>query len=368
MRRWLALIWSNDSHNLEDYSGGRWFNLVWLGFVCIPLYTASNPARLATLAALLAFIPLYLWAYYRHGPVLWLSRAAMFAIGAWLFPYNAFAHTLFIYAGIPGARSKPREGVAILLLVMVAANLFVWWRQLDTVYYGLIAIILPGMGFAILIARANRSARLALADKDVEIARLAKLAERERIARDLHDILGHTLSVIVVKSELARKLAQGNERAVAEMTDVASVARNALSEVRQTIAGLHDLRLPDALAASARMLQAAGIETQIEMPPLPPLSVAHEQALAQAVLEAGTNIVRHAQARRATIRATVTEQLLQIDIEDDGRGGAITFGNGLHGMQARLALAGGTLTIASLTPGTRLILGLPYNEQHKVAD
>ena len=131
------------------------------------------------------------------------------------------------------------------------------------------------------------------------------LAERERIARDLHDLLGHTLSLIVVKSELAARLAESDPtRAGEEMRDVERIGREALAEVRAAVVGYRAQGLRGELDGARRALDAAGVEATVETD-LPALPIAYESALALALREAVTNVVRHAGARHATIRIGV---------------------------------------------------------------
>jgi two-component system sensor histidine kinase DesK len=343
-----------------DYFGGPWVYLFWLGFLLLPLQIGEYGAWWATAAAVAGFLVVYFWGFLKTGPSLWITRAAMFGIGVALFPHNAFAHTFFIYAGIPGARASMRESIVIIVLTVIGSFAYFSWQKSSSVYYGLVAVIVIGLGVTIIAARANRAAQTALAGKDVEIAGLAKIAERERIARDLHDLLGHTLSVIAIKAELAHKLVGLDGHAAAtEMREVADVARKALAEVRQAIVGLRNIGLLEATQAVDTMLRAAGLQTTLNVQALPALTPAQESALAQAVLEAGTNIVRHAQASRVSISIACRESRLTVEVDDNGRGGPLAEGNGLAGMRERLTALRGELRYHALEPGTRLIAALP---------
>jgi two-component system sensor histidine kinase DesK len=185
--------------------------------------------------------------------------------------------------------------------------------------------------------RAQRSLRRA----DEEIERLATLAERERIARDLHDLLGHTLSVIVVKAELAARLAEHEPaRAADEMRDVERIGREALSEVRAAVAGYRAKGLHGELEGARRALAAAGVEATIEAE-VPALSIIQESALALAVRESVTNVVRHANARHVTIRIGSDQRRVTLEVVDDGRGGSAADGAGVTGMRERMAALGG---------------------------
>ena len=137
---------------------------------------------------------------------------------------------------------------------------------------------------------------------DEEIEHLAKVAERERIARDLHDLLGHTLSLITLKAELARKLVDRDpQRAKQEMLDVEQTSRAALADVREAISGYRGEGLAAELIRARKTLETAGISVDSDIAELP-LTPAQETVLALALREAMTNVVRHAQARRCSVQ------------------------------------------------------------------
>jgi two-component system sensor histidine kinase DesK len=344
-----------------DYSGGPWAYLLWLGFLLLPLQRDKPQEWYATGGAVAVFLALYFWGFHKTGPQLWASRLAIFGLGVSLFPYNGFAHTFFMYAGIPGASAKTRESVAIIGLTIIGSYAYFTWQHMDSLYFGLVSIIVLGLGASILVARANRLSQLALAGKDVEIARLAKVAERERIARDMHDLLGHTLSLIAIKAELAYKLADKNQaQAAVEMREVAEVARKSLAEVRQTISGLRSIGVLEALHATNSLLRAAGLETRLQpVPTLPPMTDAQQSALAQSLLEAGTNVVRHAQATEVFLAIVCDASKVSVHVRDNGLGGAVSPGNGLNGMRERLRAQNGTVSISALQPGLEVVAELP---------
>ncbi len=336
----------------------RW-SLIWLGFLLLPL---GRDVRgwLATAGAVVLFLPLHFWGARLQGPLLWLNRALVFALGVALFPFNAFAHTLFLYAGMPGYVGKARESISIMITVVLASYAYFAWHQLNGIYYGLVSVIVLGLGSAILAARANQETQQTIAGKDSQIERLAKRAERERIARDLHDLLGHTLSLIAIKAELAGKLASmRDERSISEISEIGRIARDALAQVRTAIAGIRRVGVMEALRSSQAMLEASGVETQVLCEPVPALNQSQETALAQALLEACTNIVRHADATSAAIGLQTDSNGVRMWIDDNGKGGLIQPGNGLRGMAERVKAVGGVMEFAELKPGMRLIVSLP---------
>jgi two-component system sensor histidine kinase DesK len=191
-----------------------------------------------------------------------------------------------------------------------------------------------------------------------EVEEMAKLAERERIARDLHDVLGHTLSVIALKAELAAKLsAIDPERAAQEIRDVERVSRTALADVRAAVEGYRGRGLRGELKSAADMLGAAGVALAADVEPLT-LPAKHETVLALAVREAVTNVVRHARATACRISVRRHGGRIVLRVEDNGIGGMPREGNGLVGMRERVAAIGGTLTLEG-AGGVHLTVTVP---------
>jgi two-component system, NarL family, sensor histidine kinase DesK len=203
-----------------------------------------------------------------------------------------------------------------------------------------------------------------------EVRRLAALAERERIGRDLHDLLGHTLSLVALKSELAGKLLQrgdspeSREAAQREIVEVSRVARDALAQVRSAVTGIRAAGIVAETVSAKLLLESDGIAFVSTLAPravdagaLPPKV---ETALAMTVREAVTNIQRHAHARTARVELDIEADEAVLRVDDDGRGGAIMPGNGLTGMRERIEALGGRLQIDTRTgEGTRLEARVP---------
>lgn len=204
------------------------------------------------------------------------------------------------------------------------------------------------------VGRANE--RLRLAQDEVE--RLAKVAERERIARDVHDVLGHTLSLIVLKSELAARLAERDVgRAADEIRDVERIARDSLAELRQAIAGYRAAGIPAELERARSTLETAGIRVECDADAVA-LTPEQEGVLALAIREAVTNVVRHARARSCRLQLRQSGRECTFEIQDDGRNPAGGEGFGLAGMRERVEALGGSL-VRDLANGTKLVLTMP---------
>jgi two-component system sensor histidine kinase DesK len=188
-----------------------------------------------------------------------------------------------------------------------------------------------------------------------EIMRLATLAERERIGRDLHDLLGHTLSVVALKSELARKLIDRDlDAARSEISEVERVARDALSQVRNAVSGIRSTALSAELIAATALLEAQGVKVKCETENVK-LPHDRETALALSLREAATNIQRHSGASGVTIRVRKEPNEVVVEVADNGHGGRIVPGNGLNGMRERLGGVGGTLSLTSIKDGGTLL-------------
>lgn len=186
-----------------------------------------------------------------------------------------------------------------------------------------------------------------------QIAVFTRMAERERIARDLHDTLGHTFSMIALKSELAEKLAPLDPaRSQVEMRQVQAVARQALTEMRQLVAGLHHVTVQEELQNAQLLLQAAGIQAQVERNDLanaPEPSEELEDVLGNCLRELVTNVVKHSGAEHCSLSITEQREVWELVVQDDGSGVArqALAGHGLDNLRQRLAQINGTLQVAS---------------------
>jgi len=188
-----------------------------------------------------------------------------------------------------------------------------------------------------------------------------RVSERERIARDLHDVLGHTLTSITLKAELAGRLfAEKPERALAEINDVERISRAALEEVRQAIHGYHAGDMTAEFERAEAMLLAAGVKPERHFMQVP-MDPAHERVLALALREAVTNVVRHAQAKVCWLALYRREDAYRLEVKDDGRGGAIDEGLGARSMRTRVEALGGQIAWYG-DAGMRVVIDIPLPE------
>jgi two-component system sensor histidine kinase DesK len=224
-----------------------------------------------------------------------------------------------------------------------------------------------GVGLLVTLMRDLRVRNQELADARAELAHTAVAAERERFARDLHDLLGHSLSVIAIKAELAGRLLPGSpERAAVEVNEVESVARQALSEVRQAVSGYRQPTLAGELEGARVALSAAGIVASIDREPVA-LDPDVEAVLAWTVREGATNVIRHSRAHRCTVTVRAADGDAGVEVLDDGIGNGLAparteGGNGLTGLRERAATLRGRIE-AGAAPGGgyRLAVSVPFS-------
>jgi two-component system sensor histidine kinase DesK len=355
----IRLIPKNSEYSWALYSA------LYFGFFFMDPILSHASARvwLITLLATAVFFFLYFGLFWVSRTQALFHLAAMVLMGVGFAKFNGGATTFFIFAAASGpfVVESEADGFKVLFAIEAAAALTWWAFHLN----GWFLLFASGLSFVIGIsnihfAQRNRTNRKLIRAQD-EIEHLAKVAERERIARDLHDVLGHTLSVIILKSELAGKLMDRDpQRAGNEIREVEQISRQALSEVRDAIRGYRSRGLEAELAQAKSTLETAGVAVKYEAARVP-LPALQEGVLSMAVREAVTNIVRHAQARTCSLRLEQRNGSCRLEIEDDGRGGSPGEGNGLRGMRERVEMLGGTLTRDSKS-GTKLSITLPLKE------
>lgn len=344
IHRWLV-----PPETQQGWTAYLW--LVYLGFFFLEwFFRPVSPGELALgLLTVAVFLGLYFSGFRRKGwAALWHIVAIVAMAVAWGF-FNAGSSVLFIYAAaFAFLVGRPPLSVWVLFGIAATAALTAWLAQPTAVYWA------PGVFISLIIGAANiysgeqarQNAELRLTQ--AEVKRLARVAERERIARDLHDVLGHTLSMIAVKSELAERLVdRDRERAREEIRSMGESAREALADVRKAIGGYQHQTLEETLEHMRLSLRAADIDPDIEVDDDIDLPAQTQGMLALILREAVTNVIRHSQARHCRIRIEASNGELSLAVEDDGGGRIRMDGNGIQGMRARIESLGGTLTIGA---------------------
>jgi two-component system sensor histidine kinase DesK len=343
----------------QDWTPYAWL-IYMLYYAAVPFVVRSSPLeRVATVAVTLAALALYFRGYWlRSRDILWVVGGFV-AMGVILIPSNPAASVFFVYgASFLGRVFEPAVAYRYLGAILAIVGLETAALQLPP-YAWIPAVVFSALVGSVVAQQCQKrrlTAQLLMAQDEVQ--RLATVAERERIGRDLHDLLGHTLSVIILKSELASKLAAVDpERASVEIRDVERISREALAQVRNAVQGYRSGGIERELGEARRMLETAGIRMEETIEPRR-LSPVQEGVFAMALREGITNVVRHAHATVCRLSLRQTGNWCEMEIVDDGLGGIIDEGNGLSGMRQRVEAVGGVLE-RNGTGGTRLRIRVP---------
>ncbi|WP_211305169.1 sensor histidine kinase [Streptomyces albireticuli] len=349
---------------------------IWLAYLAAPVEDVLGDhhtvgADIFGGCGLAAFVGAYLALVFRHTAQA-LERRRVFAVLGALLAMAAILSlglgsswlVLFVYVCVAIGAVLPTRlarilipvvsGILALIGVNTGAGGFLW------------ALMLPALlgGFAMVGVRQMARTARALREARATVAHLAANEERLRLARDLHDLLGHSLSLITLKSELAGRMLPGSPEAAAQqIADIEQVSRQALVDVREAVSGFRRPTLDAEIAGARTALAAAGVTADLdrvavgspgadggEGSPLAGLAPDAEGALAWALREAVTNVVRHSGARRCEVSLSERGDELCLTVTDDGQGPARPHGNGLTGLTERLALADGRLETG---PGPR---------------
>ena len=365
---------------------GWWF-LAYLLLYPLP-WLSRPPSALdigASLLGVAAFLPLYLRGFGHSDARALGGGLAVAGIGLALQPFGGIWGVFVVYACglLGGVLPRRRAGFALAGVALAVAALVLWrglplWDWLPTLFFSSMTAMVS------LYSAAYTLQNEALAASRDEARRLAVVAERERIARDLHDLLGHTLTAVAVKADLAGRLLDADpERARAEIEDIRRTARSALADVRAAVTGMRSTRLAHELAAARRALDSAGIAFSVQgVPPALPEPV--ETALAFVLLEGVTNVVRHARATQCRVDFGVADGAVTLLVRDSrqavdalpaagtglpavappparpaGTGTGPAEGHGITGMRQRLAEVGGTLALHFGPEGGSLLARVP---------
>ncbi|MBW8823189.1 MAG: sensor histidine kinase [Xanthomonadales bacterium] len=363
-----------DSLVARDLARGRpaWshaVHLLWSSWLFITPLFEKQGYDLRWLLITLASYPLFVFLYAksctsscRHSGWYALTLLAMAFVSM---PWYVGSVTYFMFGCIMlgAGRLRPLHYGATLLLANVAYLSEGWWVGYpwqSLVWLPITTIII---GVLIQVERINTRTNAELALSHAEVRRVAAFAERERIGRDLHDLLGHTLSMVALKADLAGKLVERDPAgAQREIAEVARIARDTLSEVRATVTNMRNAVLVAELASAKVLLNADNILLAAHIDEIV-LKPDAESALAMSLREAITNVQRHAGARHVEVKLQRDGKGVAMEIRDDGRGGQLRAGNGLTGMRERLEAHGGSLELLVKSErsdrGTTLVARLP---------
>lgn len=337
------------------------FYLVYLLFYFIP-WIFLTPSAIDVAAAFIAmaiFIPIHFKTFNESCANRIRYILMIEAIAFALAPFHGMHGVYHIYASVQAGYQRPeRRGLWILAGLAVAYLLLslVMRDNLGEIVFVLFMGAITGISC---MAGAEQIAkRKALERSRVLDRQLAAIAERERIARDLHDLLGHALTMVALKAEVAHKLFSSDpDRARQEITEIRDASRSALKDVRAAVTGMNVTTIEAEIGHAQKALGAAGVD--FEVVGTPPLVDAHQsKTLGLAIREAVTNIVRHSVADKATLRFSADEDGLSVTIKDNGHGGSFTPGSGLTGLRQRIERIGGRTEI-DMSSGACITVHLP---------
>lgn len=379
----------SETYSGRQRTGGmlRVIALASLALLVLPLFTAfqSHPPLmvvLSTLGLLTASIGVYVWLLFQVIPPRVSSACSHTkgALGAFAllaitmnvaFPDDLRWGWLFYYLAVAAGFTFPfRRGLLAVggSVVLTLATLLVMHPTFaaDVQQY-LVPVVVSGVAEMLLLGGGAVGARHLMETTEAlhrareELARLAVEQERQRFSRDLHDLLGQSLSLIAVKSELIRRLLpERAERATDQAREIEQVARSVLQEVREAVRGYRQPTLATEVAGARVALEAANITLRVEKS-MRLLPAPMEAMLSWAVREGITNVLRHSQAQHCTLRLQQTEEAAWVEVSDDGVGKAEgAAGTGLAGLRERAASIGGVVE-ADTRPegGFRLCVRLP---------
>lgn len=331
------------------------FPSVWLVFLVYPVATtlasdAPTWAVVTTLACLAGFAVVYVLGFGVWDDHPWACFGTLLLLAAACVPLLGMEIvSLAPFLGAFSALSVPRPWWPWTTVAVAMLPVLGWVEGSFPLFYFL--IVWPVVTVCALIRLLMETDAVRRSTRE----ELAVVAERERVARDVHDVLGHSLTVLSVKAELAARLVETDPaRARTELESIQETARRALAEVRETVGGLRAANLAAELEAAPRVLADAGVEVTVAGG-VDDTDPRHRALLAWVLREAVTNVVRHAGARTVEVRLHPSG----VVVRDDGVGCRGPEGNGLRGMRERVQKAGGTLTVVDAGPGTELEVVLP---------
>lgn len=355
--------------------------LVFISFYFVGwFFPMSGLDWLVNITGLLIFLACYFTAFNVQRLTL-PATLVMVALAVGVAPFNNGANTFAIYAASFFAYFFPARKAMILVAInLTALAAATYFLELHFIFYFLIgAVTSIGISASGIVDRQRLVHERQERKSREEVQRLAKIAERERIGQDLHDTIGHSLTAINLKTQLAVKQLELSllPEARQNLEQVQQLAQTALKDIRQTIAGIKKLGLEEELQAQRDLLHSLGIDLHYQLPESL-LAPTLESDVLLIAREAITNILRHANASRCELLCRTKGEHLEIVIRDNGTGMADSdeaqFGNGLHGILQRVTLRGGRLAINPpelvdpAWPGLTLALDLPWPHQTPTAE
>ena len=348
------------------------FPYMWLVYLLFPIYNLTQVSGWKLVIGsgmLIVFMITYRQLYFVQKTfILWACIQMILTLLFALF-YNPFMifFGFFTASAMGFAPSKKVFRILLcLLVVMLGVFVFINMNQLtptslvNIVPMFILMLLTP---FGMRNFNQKKMLRNQLNEANEQIKDLVKREERQRIARDLHDTLGHTLSLITLKSQLVEKLIVKNpERASTEAKEITQTSRTALKQLRELISDMRMITVEEELEQIKAILQAANIELEIKQETsASSLSPIEQNILGMCLREAVTNVVKHSKATRCIVSVRELQGELILTVEDNGIGLADQNhdGNGIRGMKERIALIDGFVELCTINPGTLLTVKVP---------
>ncbi|MFS0878732.1 sensor histidine kinase [Metabacillus niabensis] len=326
------------------------------------------------LLIMLFLFSFYIGLWYRDGRLLAASLLGFSVIT--IFGIYVELNILFyglIFADLIGrAKSKVHIGIGIVAIALMF--FIVQWKTDGSLFKQEFSILLPIMvvqlilPILIYIKERAKSLKGELEIANLQIEKLIQQEERQRIARDLHDTLGQTLTMIKLKSELtARLIDKDSIEAKQELKDILTMTRRALHQVREVVSDMKFIPLESEIENSRKLMQSVGIELIVKKGDIPLLPSVTQTMLALSIREALTNVIKHSKAAHCILELDVIDHTLLIQIKDNGIGLAkVQSGNGIQSMKERLRVVQGTAVVTnSPRGGTNVMLKLPIYQTGK---
>ncbi|MFC3093810.1 sensor histidine kinase [Alteromonas sediminis] len=359
-------MWLKIHHKLLPQDSGQGYLpyvlLVYMWFLFIPFFFYAPPLStwLITLIGAGCFLVIYFWTHWQHDVRRnLLSIMLICVIGSVVALENTGASVFFVYASAFAFKVGPPKTAMLVIGVIVSyvggyayLNSLSWYFTYPTMFFSTVI-----GGINIYQTEINRKNRLLKLSQE-ELSKVAAMAERERIARDLHDLIGHTLSMITMKTQLANKLIDKDiERAKKELKELETISRETLSDVRDAVTGFKNRDFTSELANAKVVFQNADIALNTDMRAQVPKGEVNK-TLTLALREMVTNVMRHSNASECTINLFEEGDDIVLSFSDNGKVESLTMGNGLKGVQERAESCGGSLRL-TFEHGYQLILRVP---------
>ncbi|MBP8118635.1 sensor histidine kinase [Shewanella sp. SM20] len=340
-----------------------WVYLINLVFYLIPLAINPYPSWKIALsfAVLIPFIASYFWTYKCNSRSAYLPILIMVAIAIAITPINPGSISLFTFAAFFIGFFYPLRtcllAIAALIGLLFALNEIYHFNSYYFPLYG--SGLVLGVGMFGVAERRRYRHKLKEQQSAQEITTLATMLERERIARDLHDIMGHSLSSIALKAELAEKLIakQEYELASTQLTELGQIARESLSQIRHTVSDYKHKGLESCVTQLCKSLRDKGLSVELSGE-LPKLGATTESQLSLILTELINNILRHSGASECSIHFSKQSDRLLLEVKDNAVAKPFIEGNGLTGIRERLDSLGGSLSY-NLEQGYTFTVSLP---------